>query len=323
MRHLTIRQNEQPEMNTIKIASILTVHNRREKTLLCLRHLFEAVEAYNQSSYRRGDVGTTVYLTDDGCTDGTADAIRETFSDKDIHIIQGDGNLFWAGGMCKAWQAAIDSDTRWDYYLLLNDDTNVYANVFDELFSSEQYEEKQYGREGLVSGFTCEPGNKEKATYCGLNFVSWTRGRQVRLKPTGQPQHIDLTNANILLVPTAVVEKIGTFYKGYQHGCADNDYSMEAHRHNIPVFSTAHICGECQHDHHTQEEEIKMLSTLSKAEREEYVRSAIHSDRDYLLFVRRNMPLRYPFAVIVRGIRVCFPPLYHFVTNMRGVYKNK
>ena len=303
----------------MKIATILTVFNRREKTLRCLRHLFAALETYNRSA--DNGVGLTVFLTDDGCTDGTAEAVKAEFTDKDIHILQGTGSLFWAGGMRLAWQAAIDTGTKWDYYLLLNDDTNVFENVFDELFESESYEVKEFRKEGIVSVFTCDPEDKEKTTYCGLNFVNWTKGRQVRIKPTGKPQHIDLTNANILLVPASVVETIGIFHKGYRHGCADNDYSMMAHRHKIPVYSTAHICGECEHDHHTQEEEIKMLSTLSKEEREKYVKSATHSDRDYLLFVRRNMPLRYPFAVLVRGVRVYCPSLYHLITSLRGVYR--
>lgn len=303
-------------MQKIQIAAILTVFNRREKTLDCLQHLFEAVGAYNGD-----DIALTVYLTDDGCTDGTAEAIRTAFPDKDIHIIQGTGSLFWAGGMRLAWQAAIDSGSQWDYYLLLNDDTNVFENVFQELFDAEDDEVRHQGCPGIVSGFTCEPGNPGKATYCGLNFVNWTKGRQVRLKPNGQPQHIDLTNANILLVPASVVKEIGIFHEGYRHSCADNDYSQTAHRHKIPVCSTAQVCGECEYDHHSQEDEIRMLSTMTKAEREKYVKAATHSDRDYLLFVRRNMPLRYPFAVMARGIRVALPSVYHRLNSLRGIYR--
>lgn len=308
-------------MQTIQIAAILTVFNRKQKTLDCLQHLFEAVEAYNKLESRKGDVQVAVFMTDDGCTDGTAAAVRAAFADKHITILQGTGSLFWAGGMRFAWQAAIDSGTAWDYYLLLNDDTNVFGNVFQELFVAEAYEVRHHGRPGIVSGFTCEPGNLEKATYGGLNFVNWTKGRQVRLQPNGQPQHIDLTNANILLVPASVVEEIGIFHEGYQHSCADNDYSMTALRHKIPVCSTAHVCGECEYDHRSQEDEIKMLSAMAQADREKYVKAATHSDRDYLLLVRRNMPLRYPFAVLARGIRVALPSVYHRLNSLRGVYK--
>lgn len=303
----------------IKIATILTVYNRKQKTLSCLQHLFEAMESYNQLATE--PITTTVFLTDDGCTDGTADAVRDTFSNRDIHIIKGTGKLFWAGGMRLAWQTAIDSGTTWDYYLLLNDDTYVWTNVFSELFEADNHGFCQAGCHGLSSGITCQPGNKDDISYGGLNFVNWTKGRQVLLHPTKTPQRIDLTHANILLVHHTVVDKIGIFHKSYTHGCADNDYSMTAHRHAIPVFSTSNVCGECAYDHHSQQEEAQMLTTLSLSERKKYVNSPKHSDHDYLLFVRRNIPIRLPFAIIMRTIRIYFPKLYYCITNLRGVYK--
>ena len=98
----------------MNIAAILTVHNRREKTLCCLRYLFDALKAYNGQKGTTSTIALSVFVTDDGCTDGTANAIREKFPSEGIHVIQGDGNLFWAGGMRLAWQTAIDSGTPWD-----------------------------------------------------------------------------------------------------------------------------------------------------------------------------------------------------------------
>ena len=54
-----------------RIAVLMTVHNRREKTLLCLERLFanRMPEGYSMA----------VYLTDDGCTDGTAEAVSAQY----------------------------------------------------------------------------------------------------------------------------------------------------------------------------------------------------------------------------------------------------
>ena len=304
-----------------EIATILTVFNRREKTLSCLRHLFDALQTYNQTT--TDGVALSVFLTDDGCTDGTADAIRQSFPDKDIRIIQGSGSLFWAGGMRTAWQAAIDSGAKWDYYLLLNDDTNVFCNVFELLFEADGYGFEQAGCHGLSSGITCQPGNPDEITYGGLNFVNKTRGRQVVLRPNGSPQQIDLSHANILLVHHDVVDTIGIFHSGFHHGCADMDYSMTAHRHDIPVYSTPSVCGECECDHDTSREEIRMLAKMSLSERRKFITSFAHSDQDYLLFVRRNLPLRYPVAFLLRAIRLHFPRIYYYITDLRGVYKSR
>lgn len=78
------------------IAVLLTVHNRKEKTLRCLQNLFkQEIPA---------DYLIDVYLTDDGCTDGTPEAIRAQYPQ--VHIIKGNGNLFWNRGMYTAWEAA-------------------------------------------------------------------------------------------------------------------------------------------------------------------------------------------------------------------------
>ena len=301
-----------------KIAAILTVFNRREKTISCLQHLFEALQTYNQAT--SDGIVLSVFLTDDGCTDGTADAVRETFADKDIHILQGTGSLFWAGGMRLAWQAAIDTSTPWDYYLLLNDDTNVFVNVFGQLLEADAYGFKQTGHHGLVSGITCQPGNPNETTYGGVKFTSKAKGRSTLVAPSGIPQAVDSTHANILLVHKDVVAKIGIFYKGYRHGQADIDYSMMCNSHKLPVLVTAQTCGECQFDHDSNKEEIKKLMRMSFAERKAYVNSPTHSDYDYLLRIRRNIPMRYPLAWLIRTIRLYFPKLYYRITSIRGIY---
>ena len=61
----------------INIAVLLTCHNRKDKTLSCLSSLFAATERYNLSKEEGKNVGLDIFITDDGCTDGTADAIRQ------------------------------------------------------------------------------------------------------------------------------------------------------------------------------------------------------------------------------------------------------
>ena len=302
------------------IAAILTVYNRKQKTLLCLKRLFEAFDAYNERT-NINDLQLIVYLTDDNSTDGTTDAIKTTFGNRDVHILQGTGSLFWAGGMRLAWESAIKASVDWDYFLLLNDDTFVKENVFDELFETDRYCLRQYGTRGIISGITCQPDNETVITYGGLNFVSKAKGRQVVVQPKGIPQEIDLVHANILLVHSSIVEKIGIFYIGYCHACADNDYGLMAQHNNIPVLSTSYICGECERNHDSNKGEIVKLRRMTLKERKDYINSPIHSDDDYLLFVRRNIPMRFPFALLARTIRLYLPSAYYYIGKLRGLYK--
>ncbi|NOZ83279.1 MAG: glycosyltransferase, partial [Epsilonproteobacteria bacterium] len=80
------------------ISILLTCHNRKNKTLRCLRSLKEQVNPNEEYS-------CFVYLVDDGSTDGTTPAICQKFPD--VNIIQGTGCLYWYGGMQLAWEHAL------------------------------------------------------------------------------------------------------------------------------------------------------------------------------------------------------------------------
>ena len=70
----------------MKIAVLLTCFNRKDKTLSCLTSLYQALCIYNNKVEDK--VELSIYLTDDGCTDGTGDAVRDNFSDKNITILK-------------------------------------------------------------------------------------------------------------------------------------------------------------------------------------------------------------------------------------------
>ena len=113
-----------------KIAVLLTVFNRKTKTLECLQRLYALfpVEGYK----------IDIYLTDDGCTDGTPEAIKLQFPQ--VNIIHGDGDLYWNRGMYKAWQEAAKKN--YDFYLWLNDDTFVYSNLFSTILETSKIKDK-------------------------------------------------------------------------------------------------------------------------------------------------------------------------------------
>ena len=69
----------------MKVAVLLTCHNRRTKTIECLQHL------HNQIGVNNWTFDT--YLVDDASTDGTKDAVKERFPD--TIVIDGTGELFW------------------------------------------------------------------------------------------------------------------------------------------------------------------------------------------------------------------------------------
>ena len=300
-------------------AVLLTCFNRKAKTTECLRRMVSCAKEYNNS--HEDIIRLTVFMTDDGCTDGTAGAVRDVIgSDVETNIIQGDGKRYWAGGMRMAWSEAISSGKRWDFYLLLNDDTIVMDNVFDELLDAHRHAMRHYSRGGIYSGITCDTDDHSIITYGGDIFNSAAQATSRRVSPTGEPQMVDMFNANILLVTAEVVDEIGIFPDCYTHSCADNDYCMMAKRNNIPTLVTANVCGICKDDHKTNEEECQALMRMTMKERIEYTRNPLHSDKDYLNFVRRNMPRKYIVSWIMRKIRLYSPRVYNAINKARGLY---
>lgn len=265
-------------------------------------------------------IGLSVYLTDDASSDGTAEAVAEVCKGRDFHLCQGDGNCFWAGGMRLAWREALKRHEEWDFYLLLNDDTTVKDSVFEQLVECHEYALGKYGKAGIYSGCTCDENNTDVVTYSGDVINPHTKG-WTRLIPDGKPQSVDMTNANILLVDRSVVDTIGIFNDGYIHGAADQDYGMTAKRAGFPVLITPNVCGYCEFDHVTEQYVCKNLMKMSYKERKAYVYKPNHTDKDYLLFIKRNMPERYYISIILRRIRLYFPKMYYKICVYRGIYK--
>ena len=293
----------------------MTCHNRREKTLRCLQSLREAIEESAPLP-----LITHVFLTDDGCTDGTAEAVQEASPSGGgwwgLHIIQGDGSLYWAGGMRLAWSEAMKAGI-WDYYLLLNDDTVLYPDSFATLFAAEDYCQEHFGREGIASGMVCDPADPAHITYGGEVFVSRCTGRRRMLGPSAEPQLCDWTHANILLVPRQVVEVYGILYEGYRHGQADLDYGYRARQRGIPVVVTPRVCGTCPFDHPDIQGIEERLCAMTLSERRSYLNHPLHSDADYLTMIRRCMPMKYPATWLFRKMNLYMPRLYYWLNKRR------
>jgi len=301
----------------MNIAVLLTCHNRRAKTENCLVSLGRALDAFNGSHNENERVTLEIYLVDDGCTDETTKAAHDTVEYAPLHILKGDGNLYWAGGMRYCWREAMKRHHEWNYYLLINDDTEMMKNLFDELFYAQSYSRNQFGQEGIVSGITCAMDDATKLTYGGDVIINRFLSTKRRLSPNGKPQLCDQTNANILLVPKSIVDCIGIFYDGYTHGFADSDYSRMARRKDIPIVLTANFCGRCEQDHGTETELAHKLIGMSLKQRRAYFRNPLHSNKEYFRYIRRNSPIRLPLVWLGRMMNLYLPKLYYRINRIR------
>lgn len=295
-------------MNTkIEIAILLTCHDRRQLTEKCLKSVQKAQSNYNDKG---NFVNLTYFITDDGCSDGTADMINEVLSPKDVTIIKTDGNAFWAGGMRIAWSKAIQS-FNYDFYLLLNDDTEVWDNLFEELFCCHNFAVSKYGKGGIYSGNTTWENDHSKISYGGKVKGKGLIKRLYRINPNGTPQKCDVVNANILMVSSNVVANIGIFPECYIHGAADNDYGMRANNAGLPVLITPSFCGSCDAFNNDYYTEMKKLSEMTIKQRINYFKFPVKSIHDGLAFSIRWKKIYVPLILGMYILQILSPKLYY------------
>ncbi|MCF6171889.1 MAG: glycosyltransferase family 2 protein [Bacteroidales bacterium] len=115
----------------IKISILIPIHNRLQITKPGLESLFSALQYYQSS----GSVlySFKVVVIDDGSTDGSSEFISKNYPN--IHLLKGDGNLWWSGAINKGAEFSI-SELSADYLLLWNNDIEPEDNYFIELGKS-------------------------------------------------------------------------------------------------------------------------------------------------------------------------------------------
>lgn len=204
------------------IAALLTVFNRKKTTLRCLDNLFKQAipEGYSLD----------VYLTNDGCTDGTPEAVREQFPQ--VNIIDGDGNLFWNRGMWTAWDRAFKTKD-YDFYLWLNDDTFLYGGAVEKLLATSQ----KYNNQAIIVGAT-ESLDKTHTTYGGRNDKGIP-------EVNGSDAKCVTFNGNIVLFPKYVYDIIGNMDPYYRHSAGDTDYGFTATKRGIAIYQDGEHLGAC------------------------------------------------------------------------------
>jgi GT2 family glycosyltransferase len=205
------------------IAVLLTVFNRKEQTLKCLKDLYAQALPEGMKMH--------VYLTDDGCTDGTPEVVKERFPQ--VNVIHGDGTLFWNRGMWTAWSAAA-TNRDYNYFLWLNDDTTTYPYMIKELLKVSVNKNDK----AIIVGPTVDTKGNKIHTYGGRIGKS--------LAPLeGQLYRCETFNGNIVLIPSGVfnILDFNDFY--FRHSLGDLDYGMRATEAGIEIWQLGIPVGEC------------------------------------------------------------------------------
>ncbi len=206
-----------------QIAVLLTCFNRVDITIACLDHLFQAELPSNTT--------IDVFLVDDASTDLTGRKVKEKYSQ--VNVIFGDGNLFWSGGMRKAWEVAVKTK-EFDYFLWLNDDTHIYPKAIVELLKDDLLLDSK----SVIVG-ACQSEKDKSFTYGGYRA-------ETAMIPSGVPQKCEFTNGNLVLVPHHVYSIVGNLNEVYIHLYGDFDYSMRVNKAGLSCYASSEFLAICE-----------------------------------------------------------------------------
>ena len=184
----------------------------------------------------------SVFLVDDGSSDGTAEAVTEEFPA--VRIFRGSGQLYWSGGMRLAFDMATRS--RCEFHLWLNDDVVLADNAISKLLRTYEVVQSSCSGPVIVVGAMKDP-TTGMTTYSG-----WRRGpfwrpfRFERVEPGPVAKLCHTMNGNAVLVPREAFERIGAIDKAFVHSIGDFDYGLRLSRAEGQVWLAPGFVGVCR-----------------------------------------------------------------------------
>jgi len=276
----------------VRVAVLITCHNRKDVTLACLNGLFrqELPE----------DIELNVFLVDDGSSDGTGDAVKQRFPS--VNVIRGDGSLYWCGGMRLAWDAAVQQDH--DYYLWLNDDTMLFDDALSTLLDADNAAKGSRGTsKGIIVGSTVH-AETGAHTYGGFIQAKEKSLNFRPVVPSGSPEPCDTFNGNCVLVSRGAFLELGNLSPEFSHSMGDTDYGLRAKEKAIPMFVAPKYTGRCSGNPTPSwldnalplRERIKILDSPKGL-----------PPKEWRTFCRRHMGWKWVFKVVKLYLRVLSP----------------
>lgn len=280
----------------MNVAILLTCFNRIDKTLACLESLFTAT-CPTELQFK-------VFLVDDNSPDKTALIVKKKFPQVDV--VNGDGNLFWAGGMRFIWTYAMKNGS-FDGFLLLNDDVQLAKNVLTDLMFTHKYCKENFSREGAYVSTTIDFSSDEWS-YGGRRVINLLFKHTLKIINCSDiPKKAMVANANILLIMKSIVDKIGIFNEKYTHGIADYDYTLSIVKAGFPLLIAPNIGGYCPDDHGKN----WLDSNLTFRKRVEYLYSPKGlAYKEYLFYLWRHFPLQIPYYFSLIWLKTFFPIIW-------------
>ncbi|MDE7056832.1 MAG: glycosyltransferase, partial [Lactobacillus sp.] len=211
----------------ISIAVIFSCHNRKTKTINAIESLGE----------KNPNIKFVFYIVDDNSRDGTKEALEELQKDYNIFLLHGSGQLFYTKCMHLGMKRVKESQQKYQYVLLINDDVSFYDFAVENLIIQSQAK-----RASIIVGATEDEFGKQN--YGAIKYKKHSI-HYTTLSIEDHSVEADTFNGNCVLIPWEIFSNYNIMDDYYMHGAGDFDYGMYLSRKGIKIYSSAQYVGVC------------------------------------------------------------------------------
>ncbi|VVB53214.1 Glycosyltransferase AglE [uncultured archaeon] len=192
---------------------LIPIHNNIAETRKCLSCIHN--QTYNNYE---------VVVIDDGSTDNSTEIIKNVYPD--TTILQGDGNLWWAGALFMGIEHILKKADDKDFLLILNNDV-----TFDEIYI-ETLINCSKDSQNTIIGSLCIDSETGKIADSGP-IIDWSK-LKFSIKPLIDDnkdiiEGLDTLSTRGVLIRISIIKKIGNFIpEQLPHYASDYEYFIRA-----------------------------------------------------------------------------------------------
>ena len=199
---------------------IIPVHNRLDLTKNCLKSIYE--QSFKDWS---------VYIVDDGSTDGTKEYISSLENSK-INYLEADGSLWWTGAIKLGISKALEIADSNDFIMTVNNDIIFEANTINRLLDNM---ENNY----TICSSLSVSDRSEIAMSSGSKVISWifniTRhpfyGKSYEKISKAKNVEVDMLTGRSVIYPTKIfIEGCNFDNLNFPHYGGDSEFTNRAQR---------------------------------------------------------------------------------------------
>ncbi len=218
-------------MRKYKIALVFPIFNGLEFTKTCLKYLSDYLSKVDPAKEI-----FEIVITDDGSVDNSKEWIEKHHPD--VHILKGDGNLWWSGGINLAVNYAIEN-LGTNYLLWWNNDILPAEGYFKNLLNL-----LETSNEETIIG--------SKIYYADKKCIIWSMGGLFNLKNGAKsmmgngrqdseefylPRNADWLAGMGTLIHATVYQKIGILdAKNFPQYHGDADFTLRAKKNGYKII---------------------------------------------------------------------------------------